>query len=55
VCELGPEKLIDGEGLVIEKIEERMEDFGRWARRGWKWISSSPAVFENPHRKNDVP
>jgi hypothetical protein len=33
--------LIEQEGMAMERIEWRMEDFGRWARKGSKGIRSS--------------
>jgi hypothetical protein len=41
--------------MGIEKMEERMEELGKWARRGSKGIWSTSAIFEKSHRKDDVP
>jgi hypothetical protein len=38
---LGPEKHIGWEGVAMERIEGKMEDFGRWARKESKGIESS--------------
>jgi hypothetical protein len=36
-----PETLIEWQRLAMEKIEWRMEDLGRWARKGSKGLRSS--------------
>jgi hypothetical protein len=38
---LRSKKLIEWEGAVMKKVEGRMEDLGRWARKGSKRIKSS--------------
>jgi hypothetical protein len=40
-CAWAPEKLIEWEGVGIKQIEGRMEDLGKWARKGCKGTRSS--------------